>query len=159
MRTLTRKLLSLLLAFTMVCAMVPAAMASGEENPRTGTETNPPTEEPGTPGNTDGDTGDNEDGDGTGEGDGSEETPGPGDHKHVWDDGKVTKEATCTQDGEMTYTCTDKTCNDAFAVTRKWTSPVFAYGASVGLDWASIRSATIVSARLSPMEQTFTIHE
>lgn len=112
MRTLTRKLLSLLLVFTMVCAMVPAAMASGEENPRTGTETNPPTEEPGTPGNTDGDTGDNEDGDGTGEGDGSEETPGPGDHKHVWDDGKVTKEATCTQDGEMTYTCTDKTCNE-----------------------------------------------
>ena len=28
MRTLTRKLLSLLLAFTMVCAMVPAAMAA-----------------------------------------------------------------------------------------------------------------------------------
>ena len=31
MRTLTRKLLSLLLAFTMVCAMVPAAMAADEE--------------------------------------------------------------------------------------------------------------------------------
>ena len=30
MRTLTRKLLSLLLAFTMVCAMVPAAMAADE---------------------------------------------------------------------------------------------------------------------------------
>ena len=29
MRTLTRKLLSLLLVFTMVCAMVPAAMAAG----------------------------------------------------------------------------------------------------------------------------------
>ena len=43
MRTLTRKLLSLLLVFTMVCAMVPAAMASGEENPGTGTEP-PPTE-------------------------------------------------------------------------------------------------------------------
>ena len=28
MRTLTRKLLSLLLVFTMVCAMVPAAMAA-----------------------------------------------------------------------------------------------------------------------------------
>lgn len=31
MRTLTRKLLSLLLAFTMVCAMVPAAMAADGE--------------------------------------------------------------------------------------------------------------------------------
>ena len=30
MRTLTRKLLSLLLVFTMVCAMVPAAMAADE---------------------------------------------------------------------------------------------------------------------------------
>ena len=44
MRTLTRKLLSLLLAFTMVCAMVPAAMAADGEP-----ETTPPTEEPGTP--------------------------------------------------------------------------------------------------------------
>ena len=92
MRTLTRKLLSLLLAFTMVCAMVPAAMAAEtrttQEQPSQGENQQP------------------------GEGDGSEETPGPGDHKHVWDDGKVTKEATCTQDGEMTYTCTDKTCNE-----------------------------------------------
>lgn len=39
MRTLTRKLLSLLLAFTMVCAMVPAAMAADGEP-----ETTPPTE-------------------------------------------------------------------------------------------------------------------
>lgn len=55
MRTLTRKLLSLLLAFTMVCAMVPAAMAADGEP-----ETTPPTEGPGTPGDTDGDTGDEE---------------------------------------------------------------------------------------------------
>lgn len=39
MRTFTRKLLSLLLAFTMVCAMVPAALADGpEEEPGPGTE-------------------------------------------------------------------------------------------------------------------------
>ena len=53
MRTLTRKLLSLLLVFTMVCAMVPAAMASEEENPVNGTETTEPettpTEETETP--------------------------------------------------------------------------------------------------------------
>ena len=29
--------------------------------------------------------------------------------EHSWDDGKVTKEATCTEDGEKTYTCT--VCN------------------------------------------------
>ncbi len=27
------------------------------------------------------------------------------DHNHQWDEGTVTKEATCTEDGEMTYTC------------------------------------------------------
>ncbi len=31
-------------------------------------------------------------------------------HEHTWDSGKVTKEATCTQAGEMTYTC--EVCND-----------------------------------------------
>ena len=54
MRTLTRKLLSLLLAFTMVCAMVPAAMAA-ETNLSTdpGTETGPDkTEETTPPGET-----------------------------------------------------------------------------------------------------------
>ena len=29
--------------------------------------------------------------------------------EHSWDNGKVTKEATCTKDGEKTYTCT--VCN------------------------------------------------
>ena len=29
--------------------------------------------------------------------------------EHSWDNGKVTKEATCTEDGEKTYTCT--VCN------------------------------------------------
>jgi hypothetical protein len=27
-------------------------------------------------------------------------------HEHTWDDGEVTKEATCTEEGTMTYTCT-----------------------------------------------------
>ena len=29
---------------------------------------------------------------------------------HTWDEGKVTKEATCTEKGEKTYTCTDEGC-------------------------------------------------
>lgn len=31
-------------------------------------------------------------------------------HECVWDDGVITKKATCTTDGEITYTCTDETC-------------------------------------------------
>ena len=87
MRTLTRKLLSLLLVFTMVCAMVPAAMAADTEE----LETNPPTEDQETSENPGDGTGDNEDGDGTGEGDGDITDPseppeghtGEGDHKAV----------------------------------------------------------------------------
>ena len=32
-------------------------------------------------------------------------------HVHTWDEGVVTKEATCTEDGVKTYTCTDPDCN------------------------------------------------
>ena len=96
MRTLTRKLLSLLLAFTMVCAMVPAAMASGEENPGKGTETTEPettpTEEPETP----------------------PETEEPVEHKHVWDDGEVTQEPTCGKDGIKTFRCTVSDCAETY---------------------------------------------
>ncbi len=31
-------------------------------------------------------------------------------HVHTWDEGVVTKEATCTEDGVKTYTCTDPDC-------------------------------------------------
>lgn len=31
---------------------------------------------------------------------------GSGEHEHTWDAGKVDKEATCTEDGKITYTCT-----------------------------------------------------
>lgn len=96
MRTLTRKLLSLLLAFTMVCAMVPAAMASGEENPGKGTETTEPettpTEEPETP----------------------PETEEPVEHKHVWNAGEVTQEPTCGKDGIKTFRCTVSGCAETY---------------------------------------------
>lgn len=57
MRTFTRKLLSLLLAFTMVCAMVPAALAAD------GDDVTGPTTEEGGSGNEGGGTGEGEGGD------------------------------------------------------------------------------------------------
>ena len=110
MRTLTRKLLSLLLVFTMVCAMVPAAMAADGEP-----ETTPPTEEPGTP-----PVEQKHEHVSDGKGWYSDKT----NHWHVcsaddcdapknkydvgshdWDEWEVTKPATCKDTGEETRTC------------------------------------------------------
>ena len=33
-------------------------------------------------------------------------------HEHVWDDGTVTTPASCTEEGVMTYTCTDEACGE-----------------------------------------------
>lgn len=43
-------------------------------------------------------------------------------HTHTWDEGEVTKDATCTEDGVKTYTCTYKGCS----LTK--TEPVAATG-------------------------------
>lgn len=48
---------------------------------------------------------------------------GSGDETHTWDDGTVTQEATCTETGIMTYTCTD--CGE----TKTETIP------ALGHDW------------------------
>ena len=44
---------------------------------------------------------------------------------HVWDEGKVTKEATCTENGVKTYTCTVSGCGETMtetinAIGHKW---------------------------------------
>ena len=115
MRTLTRKLLSLLLAFTMVCAMVPAAMAAETKELETNPTTTEDTEDQETPEDPSDGTGGNEDGDGTGEGDGSEETPGPGEHEHKYTEDKSDprwKDATCTEDGTKVLKCSVEGCNE-----------------------------------------------
>ena len=45
------------------------------------------------------------------------------------------------------------------AVIRRWTSPVFAYGASVGFVWVSIISWISAATWLSPIPQIFTTWE
>ena len=45
-------------------------------------------------------------------GDMSASAPAPILHEHVWDEGTVTKEATCTQEGEKTFACTVENCNE-----------------------------------------------
>ena len=52
--------------------------------------------------------------------------PAPG---HQWDDGNVTKEATCTEAGEITYTCTRLITNIGDGATRTETIP------ALGHDW------------------------
>ena len=111
MRTLTRKLLSLLLAFTMVCAMVPAAMAA---------ETGTPQEQP-----SQGESQEPE------EGDGGEVTPGPGEHEHKYtiedkSDSRW-KDATCTEDGTKVLKCSVEGCNE----TKTETVP------AMGHEWAT----------------------
>ncbi len=50
-------------------------------------------------------------------------------HEHKWDEGKVTKEATCTEAGEKTYTCTE--CEE----TK--TEPIEATGHTYNTKWSS----------------------
>lgn len=38
------------------------------------------------------------------------EEQNPEEHEHAWDEGEVTKEATCSEAGVKTYTCTDENC-------------------------------------------------
>ncbi len=38
-------------------------------------------------------------------------------HTHIWDEGTVTKEPTCTEEGIMTYTCTKATCGETKTVS------------------------------------------
>lgn len=84
-----RKILSLLMVFVLLCGMLPAALAVGENNDQT-----PSTEED----------------------DGKTENEGNGDntetHECTWDNGEVTKEPTCTEKGVKTFKCTASGCTD-----------------------------------------------
>ena len=116
MRTLTRKLLSLLLAFTMVCAMVPAAMAADEGGTEGSINWNDPTcvgedshnpvkgatdpatcTETGTQHYTCSNPGCTATGTAT--------IPVDKENGHSWSEWKTTKEPTCKEDGEQTRTC------------------------------------------------------
>ena len=65
-------------------------------------------------------------------------------HKHKWDDGKVTKEAACTEDGEKTYTCA--TCGE----TEKKVIP------ATGHNWAnaSISDSTDTQCECTKCKET-----
>ena len=58
-------------------------------------------------------------------------------HEHSWDAGKVTKSATCTKDGEKTYTCSG--CGE----TK--TEVIKATGHKMGA-WRTVASATTQKA-------------
>ena len=59
-------------------------------------------------------------------------------HNHTWDNGVVTKEATCTKDGVKTFTCTDTNCPDS---VKTKTEVISALGHSYG-EWETIKTAT-----------------
>lgn len=61
-------------------------------------------------------------------------TPPTPTHTHSWDDGKVTKQATCTEDGVKTYTCT--ICGE----TRTESIPASGHAWS---DWVLVEAATV----------------
>jgi uncharacterized protein YjdB len=56
--------------------------------------------------------------------------------EHNWDSGTVTKEATCTEKGIMTYTCTDEDC------TATKTEDIDALGHEYSEDWTTDKKAT-----------------
>ena len=49
-----------------------------------------------------------------------------GTHEHVWDDGVVTKKATCTSDGILTYTC--ESCNETKTEVIEATGHEYKFG-------------------------------
>lgn len=53
---------------------------------------------------------------------------GKTDHTCQWDEGTVTKEATCTTDGERTYSCTVEGCAITITETIKATGHSYVYG-------------------------------
>ena len=67
-------------------------------------------------------------------------------HKHTWDEGKVTNEATCVSTGSRTYTCSD--CGDIRIETipatgvHTWGDPV-EYAASCESDAYTIETCTV----------------
>ena len=123
MRTFTRKLLSLLLAFTMVCAMVPAALAVDGDGTGTTTGGVGDVETGGDDGNNENEPTKPPEGH-NGEGTHTEATDWSkndskhwhactvtectykyGEKEHVWGEGEITTQPTCEEKGIRTYTC------------------------------------------------------
>ena len=68
---------------------------------------------------------------------------------HVWDDGKVTKDPTCTEEGERTYTCTlcQTTRTEAVAAAgHKWGSWVTTKEATEDEDGEQTRTCSVCGA-------------
>ena len=63
----------------------------------------------------------------------------PATNTHIWDSGKVTKEATCTEAGVKTYTCT--TCNETKTETIKALGHDYE-----GQEWETTKEATCGAA-------------
>ena len=120
MKQMKRRLLSLLMAFAILCTMIPAAFAV-DETPGETEETPPPTvEQP-------------------------EETPTPGDeetgHEHRWDSGEVTQKPTCKDKGIKVLHCTVEGCT----VTKEEEIPVDPE-AHKWSDWETVTAATCEKA-------------
>lgn len=60
---------------------------------------------------------------------------------HVYDDGVVTKNATCTENGVKTYTCTHTATDEYNACTHSYTEEIPALGHEFG-DWYTVTEAT-----------------
>ena len=71
----------------------------------------------------------------------------PADHKHTWDSGKVTKEATCKEEGVKTYTCSGcgQTKTEAIAktTTHKWSAWKTVTEAKVGVKGSKQRTCSV----------------
>lgn len=76
-------------------------------------------------------------------------------HKHTWDEGKVTTEATCISTGSRTYTCSD--CGDIRIETipatgvHTWGDPV-EYAASCESDAYTIETCTVCGQEKTTMK-------
>lgn len=67
------------------------------------------------------------------------------DHVHTYDEGVVTKEPTCTEDGVKTFTCTTANCGETFTVD------VPAAGHSMG-QWVTTKDATCTESGAAESE-------
>lgn len=71
----------------------------------------------------------------------------PAYHKHTWDSGKVTKEATCKEEGVKTYTCSGcgQTKTEAIAktTTHKWSAWKTVTAAKVGVKGSKQRTCSV----------------
>lgn len=144
MRTFTRKLLSLLLAFTMVCAMVPAALAADED--WTGGTSDDPNHQHSVQSTSDEKAA-------TCTEDGSKkETCSCGATRtvtipktgHDWGEWTTDKEATCTEVGSEKRTCQNSGCNESETRTID----------KLNHDWENVDSGTVNGAAVTTKPAT-----